>query len=178
MRCEAEGSECKIQALPWAGSQNNELQFLYWASFGCKWQKYNKNWLRQKEEGTRRILMEYPSKPWKRRDSFGPTGKSEWGRSFSVFHLSFEFWLYFLPQQSDFLYALGNKATKNLHASHPVASAPGGNCFIIFLIARLRPTGRGFQCLPRAIPINHDSHREGCHDWLVLGRYPHGITKW
>ena len=36
----------------------------------------------------------------------------------------------------------------------------------------------GFMLPSRAIPVNHDSHREGCHDWLGLGRYPHRVTTW
>ena len=105
-----------------------------------------------------------------------------------------DLFLYFIsPLSSSSIFSLSSQTSlrireqsyDNLHASHPIASTPRGNCIIIFLLARLKPMGRGSQCLtgvscspPRAIPVNQDSHREGCHDRLDLGRYPHRVTTW
>lgn len=63
----------------------------------------------------------------KRKDSFVPTGKSEPDRLSQVclsYTSLFGMWHYFLPQQTGFLQALGNRATNNFCVSHLAASTP------------------------------------------------------
>ena len=145
----------------------------------------NKNWLRRKRGMYWKDIDGISFQAVKEKD-FVWTHRKIWTRWIS-FCISSLLWVLvlFSPSAVRLPLRIREQSYDNLHASHPIASTPRGNCIIIFLLARLKPMGRGSQCLtgvscspPRAIPVNQDSHREGCHDRLDLGRYPHRVTTW
>ena len=107
----------------------------------------NKNWLRRKRGMYWKDIDGISFQAMKER-GFVWTHRKIWTRWIS-FCISSLLWVLalFSPSAVRLPSRIREQSYDNLHASHPIASTPRGNCFIIFLLARLKPMRRGSQCL-------------------------------